>query len=71
MKFPKIFRADMLQVVEKVWGLPGVETPIAPDEPDVRDGGDEVGGVAGGNGDGLQRVFVLERSSRSVLAAKV
>jgi hypothetical protein len=27
---------------EKVWGTPGVETPVTPDGPDVLDGGDVV-----------------------------
>ena len=61
---------------EKVWGAGGeFETLVTPDEPDILDGGDVVEGVGV---DGLAvdcnccyRVFVLERSSRSVLAAKV
>jgi hypothetical protein len=49
-KPPRNSRADMLCVVEKVWGVGGSwqETPVIPDEPDVLDGGDVVHGVGGG-----------------------
>jgi hypothetical protein len=48
-KNPKIPRADILQDVEKVWGIGGQETPVIPDEPgagqpDVLDAGDVVEG---------------------------
>jgi hypothetical protein len=38
-------RADMLHDLGKVWDLPGVETPVTPDGPDVLDGGDGVEGL--------------------------
>ena len=42
---------------KKVWGLPGVETPITLDAPDALDGGDAlqdlgVGGLASGSSSG-------------------
>jgi hypothetical protein len=33
-KNPDMPRADILQDVEKVWGIGGQETPVIPDEPD-------------------------------------
>ena len=49
IKIQKNFRPALLKTVEKVWALPGADTPVVPDLVDVLDSGgvvEEVGVVA-------------------------
>jgi hypothetical protein len=48
----------------KVWGIPGVETPITPDGPDVFDGdvwlGDGLSSVSGGVSTSLVMAYLMD-----------
>jgi hypothetical protein len=45
IEFPKTLRADPLLGLVLKGAYPGVDTPLTPDEPDVLDGGEVVGGL--------------------------